>query len=439
MDPLTIGLGVGVGALAAYLARRVMKSRGGDAGTRADPAGGKRGLGWPADLPRVRLRDFLYKWLGHFASSLIPSALVHRKDEEPQDDEPSTSLQIKLLLNRLEPFLFWSGVLLLAWLVIEAVAWMTPLKAWLVEHQEPREMALSILAPAVVGYWTNWLALKMLFHPRRRNLVWQGLIPARRAEIVEGISDGVLTNLVSPEIVREYLKESELLHNLAARATMSTRDVVNNPEFRTELQGLVYGFVFDLVHSKSMRRKVGRIIQEKIDAWTGTTVGEKVIGWLKSVWGPKLKDLLLNALDDLPDAVSGLLGHTDRTLERLPEIVEEEAANIEEVVTNAIIEGLRSLDLKRIIHRQLGKMDEAKLESLLTGTVSSELKFIQTSGGIFGALVGLAIQFPVVRITLFAVAVGVALAYRFSVERPPVTPSTPSEESSAPGDPGAVT
>ena len=69
---------------------------------------------------------------------------------------------------------------------------------------------------ACVGYATNWLAVRMLFRPRRRTLGLQGLIPKRRAEIASKIAATVERELVRPSDIEAMLSDPEL-HAAAER------------------------------------------------------------------------------------------------------------------------------------------------------------------------------------------------------------------------------
>ena len=51
---------------------------------------------------------------------------------------------------------------------------------------------------AVIGLVTNWIAIKMLFHPRKKILGIQGVIPKRKKEIAKRIGEA------SPIILPEY-------------------------------------------------------------------------------------------------------------------------------------------------------------------------------------------------------------------------------------------
>ncbi len=61
-----------------------------------------------------------------------------------------------------------------------------------------------------IGYVTNWVAIKMLFHPRQRRFGMQGLIPRRQTELAEKIGEVVGGEIVHLDKMAEPLKEADL-------------------------------------------------------------------------------------------------------------------------------------------------------------------------------------------------------------------------------------
>lgn len=59
------------------------------------------------------------------------------------------------------------------------------------------------LVGALVGWFTNWLAIRMLFRPRRPISIFgwslQGVIPRRHAQLAERIADTVVSSLLTQE------------------------------------------------------------------------------------------------------------------------------------------------------------------------------------------------------------------------------------------------
>ncbi len=69
-----------------------------------------------------------------------------------------------------------------------------------------------ILMAGNVGYFTNYLAIKMLFQPKQgRVLGWSGLVPKNKPDIARSLAESVQTQLLSPEIILAYIHEQKMI------------------------------------------------------------------------------------------------------------------------------------------------------------------------------------------------------------------------------------
>ncbi|MDA3963847.1 MAG: DUF445 family protein [Planctomycetota bacterium] len=68
---------------------------------------------------------------------------------------------------------------------------------------------------ALIGYATNWVAIRMLFHPRQRKLGMQGLLPRRQAELAATIGTVVSEDLIRIETLLEPLQNLDLEPHVA--------------------------------------------------------------------------------------------------------------------------------------------------------------------------------------------------------------------------------
>jgi uncharacterized membrane protein YheB (UPF0754 family) len=66
------------------------------------------------------------------------------------------------------------------------------------------------LIGAVIGYFTNYLAVKMIFRPRSPVLGVQGLIPRRRADLAKSIGETVSTHLITQEDLMKAFPMEEM-------------------------------------------------------------------------------------------------------------------------------------------------------------------------------------------------------------------------------------
>jgi len=66
--------------------------------------------------------------------------------------------------------------------------------------------ALPIIA-ALIGWLTNWVAVKMLFHPRKPILGIQGIFPKRQVALAEKLADVVATELLTSNDLVNTIKK----------------------------------------------------------------------------------------------------------------------------------------------------------------------------------------------------------------------------------------
>ena len=74
---------------------------------------------------------------------------------------------------------------------------------------------------ALIGYFTNYVAIKMLFRPYRPYYIFgkrvpftPGLIPAKRGKLADAIAKVVKENLLTEETLRSRLNEERIRESL---------------------------------------------------------------------------------------------------------------------------------------------------------------------------------------------------------------------------------
>ena len=77
---------------------------------------------------------------------------------------------------------------------------------------------ISIIVGAVIGYITNWLAIKMLFRPHNKIEVFglpmpftPGLIPKERDRIAKSIGTTIGVHLLTSDVFTEVLSGDKLM------------------------------------------------------------------------------------------------------------------------------------------------------------------------------------------------------------------------------------
>jgi len=188
----------------------------------------------------------------------------------------------------------------------------------------PEFIALPVMG-ALIGWFTNLLAIRMIFHPRKpvrlpfAPVVLQGVLPRRRHELARTVALAIEENLVSAGELMETIDFSRLRKEVI--------EVVGK-HVDGRLQELVPG-----------------ILPDKLRTYLSTRVSEVVARETKIV----LDDLEKHVRDNLKEEI------------HLAELVRHK---------------LESFDLK-------------ELESLVMRIAGTELRHIEILGGVLGLVIGL--------------------------------------------------
>lgn len=199
-----------------------------------------------------------------------------------------------------------------------------------------KQLLVMILISGVIGWITNWVAIKMLFRPHREInfglFKIQGLIPKRKAEIGSGIA-----NIIQNELI-------------------SVKDVISNidrEEFSKRLNKLI-----DEVLNKNLKKKV----KEKFP-------------FLQVFFTDKVAKDIGNAIKS---------------------IIMENQEKIFEIFSNYAEE---NIDFEIIISDKISNFSLDKLEEIITLLAKKELKHIEVIGAVLGMIIG-AVQYLITLIVI---------------------------------------
>lgn len=155
---------------------------------------------------------------------------------------------------------------------------------------------------AFIGYFTNWIAIKMLFHPRNPvkvlGITIQGIFPKRQKQFAEKLGVLVATELLHFDEIADKLKDPKQLELLTPtiEAHISTFLEVRLKEKIPVIAMFVTGKTLDKI-KEGMMEEIGTLLPQVIGQYTDTLkdkmdiekmVTEKVAGFSTD----KLEDIL---------------------------------------------------------------------------------------------------------------------------------------------------
>lgn len=139
-----------------------------------------------------------------------------------------------------------------------------------------------ITVAGMVGYFTNFLAIKMLFQPKQGQVLgWQGLVPKNKDQIARSLAESVQEQLLSPDIILAYIRERELIEKGTESMAEWVDDHLQDPEVRKRITGFLVDVMRDrgpealnrsLDLTESALRDLARN-PEQIELWWGQLRG----------------------------------------------------------------------------------------------------------------------------------------------------------------------
>ena len=263
----------------------------------------------------------------------------------------------------------------------------------------------------LIGFFTNWLAITILFNPReRRPIFGQGLIPAQRERVIFRLAKAVSEELINEQIIKEKIEESGIIGRYRDISLTVTRGVVEDPEFRDELKALTADYLDRILSSREVRQRIMTFLEEKLEELAGRGLGGLALRAYRFLNEEDYQRRIEQAVRELPGSLDAALDQIDEVLDRLPARIEARSDDIEEWVTRFVLGFVENLDVYDMIVSNMQQYDERKLEALIKTTSNEQLNYIKYLGGVLGAIGGLVIWRPFLALGAFLAVGGVLLA-----------------------------
>ena len=101
-----------------------------------------------------------------------------------------------------------------------------------------------ILMAGMVGYFTNYLAIRMLFQPKQGKVLgWEGLVPKNKPEIARSLAESVQTRLLSPDVILEYIQENQIIETGTQRLSEWVDRILNEERVRAQITERLVGLL----------------------------------------------------------------------------------------------------------------------------------------------------------------------------------------------------
>ncbi|KEI08337.1 hypothetical protein Z957_07375 [Clostridium sp. K25] len=132
------------------------------------------------------------------------------------------------------------------------------------------KILFSAIVGAVIGYITNWLAIKMLFRPHKEKRIFgikipftPGLIPKEQGRIAKSVGDAVGNHLLTKEAMVDALKDNKVDDKFKQLINKKIKSIINkNISIKDQLRNII-GVQFERIVFNS-KNKLSNIILRTI-------------------------------------------------------------------------------------------------------------------------------------------------------------------------------
>lgn len=263
----------------------------------------------------------------------------------------------------------------------------------------------------LVGFGTNWVAIKMLFHPRVRVFGVQGVVPARRLELARSVGITLEEHLISGDRMHRLLVGSGAVNEAIDKLASHLPRLLDDPEAREMITREVTGTIQEtmgdvIVSAKAKLKDKARsnfsavLAGGTAAASLGPLAGVMAAGAIKSGILDNVLDKLVDNMADEMRRDGGVDGAARGIVDALPARAEQILsdahlrARLTELFENMAGDLVNAVDVAGLIEQELLGRDEGELENLIDRVAANELTFIQVAGGGLGMVAGLALYWP---------------------------------------------
>jgi len=188
------------------------------------------------------------------------------------------------------------------------------------------KIVISPFICATIGWFTNFLAVKMLFHPKEpiKFLWWtiQGIFPKRQKALAINLGELIERELISHEDIQK---------------------VIQDPEFLSKFESMIHEYISNFLENKL------------------TSFNPMISMFLTDEIKQKIQEILSEEIKQL-----------------IPEIIQKTSDELE-----------NKLDFSHIVRQKVEAFSMDKLEDILFSIMSKEFRFIELVGAVLGFLIGI--------------------------------------------------
>ncbi len=279
------------------------------------------------------------------------------------------------------------------------------------------------LIGALIGYCTNYIAVKMLFRPTKPVMIGSfrlpftpGIIPKRKPALARAIGNMVGKSLVGEKEIREILTSSNMKEAVVTSITNAIEGTVKEKSIR-EIAGLAMddesyeakkASAVDYVSDRVLEgvksidiaeiivkegteavQQMGGMIAMFVNAELIASIAEPIGNKVNSYIDSNGKELIVGKVQEEVDSLEGKTLSELTGMEHMDGIGEILGEMYDKMLEKEIGNIVKAFDICGIVEQKINDMDVKELEQLIMSVMKHELGVIVNLGALIGFVLGL--------------------------------------------------
>ena len=273
---------------------------------------------------------------------------------------------------------------------------------------EIQEVLKTICVGGLIGFSTNWLAIKMLFKPVEKRPIWgQGLIPAQREQIIFTLAKGIHIHILNQELIRKRIEDSGVIKKTSDLMIDGASAMLTDKELKGRLKALIRKSLSEYFEKEEVKVSIREVVDAKLEENLDKGLKGFVLRTYRRLNESEYEELIYNAISDIPRTVIDVIDRFDNEIDQAVAFLQSNKPKTEEFMMTSIVDLLYKIDIAALLRKQMEHFDEAKLEKMVREATNEQLLYIQYLGTILGVFGGLLIWEPAAMATLYVILFGI--------------------------------
>lgn len=287
------------------------------------------------------------------------------------------------------------------------------------------KIIMSILIGAIIGYCTNYIAIKMLFRPKKEVKIGgfklpftPGIIPKNKGRIAKAVSSAVATQLfTSDDLKNTFLSEnmkntiSQSINKKLMESDKKFSDIfinevglekyevfkdkvsfeltnkIKNSILKIDIASILVNEGSDILKTKLQGSMMAMFINDDMIASFAKPLATGIDNYVNEHGDEILKPLVVEEIDNITNkSAKDLFIKLNLNEDIIGNII---GNAYEKIIVEKIDKVVHHINIAEVVEDKINAMNVDEIESLVMSVMKNELQAVINLGALIGAIIGI--------------------------------------------------